>query len=100
MTKERVYHSVTINYAAPIMSRPPSPSHLLLPFRRPSLDEAVSRLFEAGISSQKVAEDALGGGSTGPPPEMQRVRCKECEMKGMLDASCTSIREAICDPTV
>ena len=56
------------------MSRPPAPSHLLLPFRRPSLEEAVSRLFEAGISSQKVLEDALGGGSTGPLPEMQRVR--------------------------
>ena len=59
------------------MSRPPSPSHLLPPFRRSSsLDEAVSRLFEAGISSQKVPEDALGvRGSMGPLPEMPRVRC-------------------------
>ena len=43
-----------------------------------SLDEAVSRLFEAGISSQKVASDVLGvgvGDMHHRSPGIERVRC-------------------------
>ena len=64
------------------MSRPPPPTYLLpqrgglTPMGMRSLDLAVSRLFEAGISSQKVASDVLGGSWDQPQtPGIRRVRC-------------------------
>ena len=64
------------------MSRPPPPTYLLpqrgglTPMGMRSLDLMVSRLFDAGISSQKVASDVLGGGWDQPQtPGIRRVRC-------------------------
>ena len=67
--------------AAPIMSRPPPPTYLLpqrgglTPMGMRSLDLAVSRLFEAGISSQKVASDVLGGWDQPQTPGIKKERC-------------------------